>query len=59
MRRQFNATDHHLSGKSTIHDPGRPLIEPVFREALPDILPFVEAKIVAFLNRNSTFRKAA
>ena len=59
MRRQFNVFDRKLSDKGSIHTPARPLIEPVFRASLPEIKPFIEARIMLYLNRNSTFRKAA
>ncbi len=59
MRRQFNRADLKLSGKSSIHTPARPLISPVFWASQAEIKPFIEERIMGYLQRNSSFRKAA
>jgi hypothetical protein len=59
MRRQFSAAGLKLSGKGSIHTPGRPLIAPVFQESLAEMKPFIEQRITGYLTRNSNFKKAA
>jgi hypothetical protein len=59
MRRQFNAVGMKLSAKNSIHTPGRPLIAPVLQATKGEIGPFIEARIVGYLSRNSSLHKAA
>ena len=59
MRRLYSLRGLKLSAKGSIKTPARPLVAPVYQAVQGQIGPFIEAKLLEYLNRSRRFAKVS